>query len=393
MSLPARPLNLLVVTNDLLVGGVQRNVVRYFRHFDRERFRLHLATVCEAGPLEAEIRATGARYEPLRAIAGIGPLKTITPQGVLALARRMREWKIDVVQTRLFLGNTIGRAAALLAKVPVIVAAEHSTYFGKTAVQVSIDRWLAKHTNRIVAVSEVVANFTAHQEKLERKKFTVIHNGIDLERFDGNLDGAAAKLEFGIPDGAFVLGSVSRLIEEKAFDRFVALLPAIRARVKSVVFLLVGDGPGRGAIESAAARAGVADAIRFTGERDDVPLLLSAMDLFVLPSRREGLPTAVLEALAAGIPVLTHDLPQFREIITEHRDGAVVDFGDERRAVEVIVALAGDPERRAALARAGRVRAGDFSVGKMVDAYAALYLNLWESKQNQRRSLASDRSE
>jgi len=86
MNDPDRPLNLLVVTNDLLVGGVQRNVVRYFQHFDRERFRLHLVTVCASGPLAAEVRQAGACYEHLRAIAGVGPLKTITPRGVWRLS-------------------------------------------------------------------------------------------------------------------------------------------------------------------------------------------------------------------------------------------------------------------------------------------------------------------
>ena len=382
MSAPGRPLNLLVVTNDLLVGGVQRNVVRYFRHFDRERFRLHLATVCEAGPLEGEIRATGARYESLRAIAGVGPLKSITPWGVSRLAARMREWKIDVVQTRLFLGNTIGRAAALLAKVPVIVAAEHSTYFGKTRVHVAIDRALARRTDRIVAVSSVVADFTARQERIDRGKFVVIHNGLDLERFAAPQDRAAVRREFGIREDAFVLGSVARLIEEKGLDRPLAMLPAVRKRVPGAIFLLVGDGPQRIEIVQGAGRARALHAIRFAGERDDVPRLLSAMDLFVLPSRREGLPTAVLEAMAAGVPVLTHDLPQFREIVTDGEDGAVVDFGNDGKAVEAIAALAGDPARRAALARAGRLRAGDFSVGKMVEAYAALYLELWNPKQS-----------
>lgn len=376
-----RPLNLMVVTNDLLVGGVQRNIVRYFEHFDKRRFKLHLATVCEAGPLAQEVALTGAEVFSVRSIAGIGPLKTITPWGVWRLAKIMREKQIDVVQTRLFLGNTIGRLAAVLAGVPVIVAAEHSTYFDKTIFHRRIDRLLIGKTERIVAVSQAVAEFTSRQEMIAPDLFTVVYNGLDLENFKVSA-GKRIRQELGIAPDAPVLGSVARLIEEKGFTDFVSLLPQIVKKEPKVVFLLVGDGPERVAIQKVAQQAQVADRVVFTGERNDVPELLSAMDLFVLPSRREGLPTAVLEAMATGICVLTNDLPQFKEIVTDGKDGRIVDFADRKRVAETIVKLLADGDRRRTLAAAGNRRAQDFSVKRMVDSYADLYLQLWEARKS-----------
>lgn len=368
----------MVVSNDLLVGGVQRNIVGYFRGLDTERFDPHLVLVCEGGPLLEQVSDLGVDARVVRGIAKLGPVKWIRPGRVNRLATLMRDLEIDVVQTRLFLGNTIGRRAAAKAGVPVVVAAEHSTYFAKTFLHMWIDRRLAGSCRRIVAVSETVKKFTVEQEGLDPGMFTVIHNGLDMSPFDNARPGEEMRSELGIPAGAHVLFSAARLIPEKGYAEFMGTLALLAQRLPDVLFVLAGHGPDREAIEKAAGDYGVGDKLLMLGERNDVPDLLQMADLFVLPSRREGLPTAVIEALAAGCPPVCNAIPQAAEVVDHGIDGLLVDFSDREGAAEAILGLLSDGETRRSMSALGRDKVRErFTLERMVGSYMDLYEELF----------------
>jgi len=376
-----KKIGLMVVSNDLLIGGVQRNIVAYCRNFDRERFDLSVATVCAEGPLAGEIRELGIPYDFVPAIGRMGPARWIHPSAVWKLARIMRERNVQVVQTRLFLGNTIGRMAARRAQVPVVVAAEHSTYFHKTFMHRWIDRGLAKRTDSIVAVSKEVRRFSADQENLSPDLFRVVYNGLDLSRFRHGENGKAVRSQLGLAPEDFVLGSVARMIKEKNYQAILDMLPELEKKLPHIRLLLVGDGPYKSRLEAPVRRLGVGRMVRFTGERDDIPAYLDAMDLFVLPSRREGLPTAVLEAMALGRPVLVNSLPQVLEIVTNGVDGHIVDFDRPEQVMDRILGLAADREGLERTGRTARERVQSaFTIEKMVQGYADLYHELLDAK-------------
>ncbi|MDP8255684.1 MAG: glycosyltransferase [Candidatus Alcyoniella australis] len=375
----SRPLKLMVVSNDMLIGGVQRNILGYFRGLDFERFEPHLALVCAGGPLVEPLRELGVDVHVVRSISKAGPLKWIRPGRVIELARLIERLEIDVVQTRLFLGNTIGRLAAARAGVPVVVAAEHSTYYDKTVVHKAIDRRLAEHCQRIVAVSQTVKDFTINQESLPPELLTVIYNGLEIELYRNTRPREQVRAELGIDQQRPVLFSAARLIPEKGYAGFIHALALLGMRVPDVLFVLAGEGPEREHIERQALRKGVSDQLMMLGERNDVHDLLAASDLFVLPSRREGLPTAVIEALAAGCPAVCHYLPQSAEVVDQDVDGLLLDFDDHRTVAETIAALLADPDRRHAMSKRGRAKVGEsFTLQRMVGGYMDLYEELWK---------------
>jgi len=258
------------------------------------------------------------------------------------------------------------------AGVPRRFATEHSTYFDHTPRHWWLDRRLARRSERIVAISEPVARYIIARGA-PRDRVHVVANGIALERFEKLPSREQARRGLGIAGNAFVLGSAARLTAEKSFERVVELLPGLLTENPRILLLLMGDGPERPRLARRARELGVSGAIRLLGERHDVAELLPALDLFVLPSRREGLPTAVLEAMAAGVPPVVQDLPYARALFEDGAAGRRIDFGDRAAASAALLALARDPGARLGLAAGARRTAAGFSIRHTAQALAALY--------------------
>jgi glycosyltransferase involved in cell wall biosynthesis len=206
------------------------------------------------------------------------------------------------------------------------------------------------------------------------ERFEVIPNGVDVTRM-ARADRSSARRALGAPDGALVVGSVGRLVPVKnyalllrAFGRLAASTPG------PVRLVLLGDGPERATLERAAAASGIASLVQLPGHRDDVPELLVGLDVFVLPSLNEGMSNTLLEAMAAGVPVVASDVGGNREIVEDDRSGMLFPSGEEAALLERLRRLAGDPGSRARLGKAGQERVmRDFSMGAMIRSYEALY--------------------
>jgi len=167
---------------------------------------------------------------------------------------------------------------------------------------------------------------------------------------------------------------VGRLTGEKSLEAILDLMPHLRARVPKVQLLIVGDGPQRRALVRRATEHGLESSVRLLGERSDVERILPALDLFVFPSRREGLPTALLEAMAAGVTPVVQDLPYARVVVEDGVDGCHIDVTAVPAAVDALTALARHPERRAALGAGAKRKAEQFSIRRTAEALSAIYL-------------------
>ncbi|MBW2313584.1 MAG: glycosyltransferase [Deltaproteobacteria bacterium] len=367
------PMRIAFITNDLEIGGAQQFLVSLIRALDRGRFAPHLATLSGQGVWVEAVRELGVEYFHAPAVRRAGSLRVIDPRALWALTRQLRDWRVDVVHTQLFLGNTLGRLAALGAGVPRWVATEHSTYFDHTRLQWWIDRRLARRTDRIVAVAEPVARHLV-AGGIPAERIAVVPNGIALERFEKLPSRERARSDLGLHPDDFVLGSVARLTGEKSLEAILDLMPHLRARVPKVQLLIVGDGPQRRALVRRATEHGLESSVRLLGERSDVERILPALDLFVFPSRREGLPTALLEAMAAGVTPVVQDLPYARVVVEDGVDGCHIDFTDVPAAVDALTALARHPERRAALGAGAKRKAEQFSIRRTAEALSAIYL-------------------
>lgn len=297
-------MRVLHVITGLMAGGAEQQLRLLLRH---TRHQAEVVSLCNRGLVADAIEADGTR------VVDLGMRSNRDLSALWRLVRLMRGGGYQVVHVHLYRACVYGRIAARIAGVPVVVTTEHSIgehqiegrrkTWGVRALYLATD----KLSNVTIAVSEAVRRRLVDWGIRERK-IRVIPNGLDVDALV--FDAAArtrVRSSFGIPEGTFVVGGVGRLETGKRFDVLIAALAPLLG--PSHRLLLVGDGRERQRLRQLADAAGVADRVTFAGERADIGALLSAMDLFVSPSDDETFGVAVLEALAAGLPVLYVQCP------------------------------------------------------------------------------------
>lgn len=224
---------------------------------------------------------------------------------------------------------------------------------------------------------------------LDRSKIAVVHTGIELERFQPDHDRAAIRDEFHYDATALVVGTVSRLDDErKGLRDFLAMSAHIAPVYKNAHFLIVGDGVLRPDLEHQADRLGIRERVTFAGWRQDIPRVLAGIDVFVMPSHFEGGPTSVLEAMAMARPVVATAVGMVPEIITHGSNGLIVQPGQPAALAESVSALLADNSRRTQMgARARQTAERDFSVELMVDRYLQVFAEAIAARRHRRRRL------
>ena len=304
-------------------------------------------------------------YGPLLERAGI-PVRVLAG-GRLGRIRALRAALaadgIDVVHAWLFIANAFAWAATRFGGPPLVTSARNSKRSGR--VLDALNRRAFADSTAIIVNSRQVGDYIAAVYGAPTDRITVVYNAIDLDRFQPP---RAPR-----PAHAPRVVMVGRLVAQKNPLLFVAAAAALRARLPAVRFQLIGDGPLRGAVERAAGEAGLTDVLELAGERHDVPALLQEADLFWLTSDWEGLPNAVLEAMAAGLPVVATDVGGTAELVDAGVEGYVVDAGDRDALVARSLEILSDTGRLAHMRLAARARAAQFGRSAMVQATQAVY--------------------
>lgn len=335
------------------------------RGLDSERFEVKVATVVAGGPLEEEFQAAGV---PVR----IFKKKSKLGFGVIWQIRKYLWAEApDIVHTHLFGGDTWGRAAAILARVPVIISTEHNTNLDEGWVKRKVKKFLSFFTKKIIAVSEAVKNYSVTHDKISAKKIAVIRNGIDLRKFS-----SLPEKDFGDPP---VIGVVGRLEEQKGHKYLFEALNLI----KTIPWILwvVGDGSRKNNLERLAKDLNLRERIIFLGARRNVPEILSKIDIVVMPSLWEGLGIAALEAAAAGKPIVASRVGGIPEIISDGETGILVEPGNVKSLADGLEhVLLGKIDAKDMGARAKEMVREKFSVEKMVEEYEMLYEELVNKK-------------
>lgn len=347
-------------------GGLENGVVNVVNGLNTTEFRSSVCCVRRGGEFAARIR-------PSIPIVTMGLQSGKDPLTVLNMARFFRRSRIDIVHTRNVTTFFYGLVAARLAGIPAVVHSEHGRTFPVRPRSAMAQRFMLRATDAAFAVSAQLRADLARELKVDRDRFEVIHNGVDVAAFCAA--GANAP-----PSRALRIGSVGRLV---AVKNYPLLLQAF-ARLPAVLgceLVLVGDGPERGALSKLATELGIADRVEFAGHRDDVAQLLRAMDIFVLPSLSEGMSNTLLEALAAGLPVVASDVGGNREIVESERSGLLFRSGDVAHAAAQLLRLAESAGLRRSLGQEGAARVRkEFSIEAMIRRYESLYRRVWEAK-------------
>jgi len=336
------------IINSMEVGGAQRQVLNLFRAIGRDRFDLRLICLAEKGAFGERLEREGF---PVQAL---GKGRGIDPRMLIRLVRLLRQWKPDIVHCTVFTANLWGRLAAKLAGVRILIAHEQSTVSLEKRHRRVIDRVLSRWTHRVLAVSDDLRRRVIAEERIDPQRVEVLYNAIECDAFDSPPTEPLPALP---GRRGFRVGIVGRLEYRK--DHLTAVRAAARvvAQVPEAVFCLVGDGPERSRIENEIARLGLADHVRLLGERDDVARLLHAFDLYVLCSVTEGLSLSILEAMAAGLPVVATRVGGNPELLDQGRAGILIPARDPDALADAIIDLLINREKASALGRAARERA------------------------------------
>jgi len=302
---------------------------------------------------------------------------------LLALYQMMRRRRVDLVHTHTSKAGILGRVAARLAGVPRIVHTPHGHVFhgyagaAKTRLFVLLERWAARFTDRIVALTDQEARDHLARGIGRPDQFVTIPSGVDLEPFDKPAgDPIALRASLGLPPGAVIVGSVGRLEPIKGHRYLVEAVGLLTPRFPDLHLVLAGDGALRAELTAQARAAGIGDRVRCLGWRDDTPAILDALDVFAFPSLNEGMGRALVEAMAAGCPIVASRAGGIPDVLGDGEAGVLVEPGSSPALAAGIERLLGDPGLCARLAETGRVRAQRYGLRTMLDRLEQLYREL-----------------
>lgn len=371
MNSSSRPLNILRVITWLPVGGIERKILAILPRLDPTRFRVRVVCLRERGALASELEAAGIPVE-------LCPMNSrLSPHGLANLTALIRRYKIDIVHAHMYRSNVPATIAAHLARVPVVIAQVHNVDTWESRRQRWIDRLLCRWRTNIIAVSEEVRRDIVENLHVPREKVKVIYNGVDLTLFSDRSLREPTRFALGLAPKDTTIIYHGRLVAQKnpeillKIGREVAL-----RRGKRVQVIIAGDGPLRSDLEAEAARMGLEGNVRFLGRRNDIPALLQAADIAVLPSFKEGFSNALIEAMAAGLPIVATNVGGNAEAIIHGRNGWIVPSRNDGAFLNAVSQLVDDPEERERMAVQATLMVKRFSLERMLANTENLYTEL-----------------
>ena len=365
-----RKLNVLELTTTLEVGGTERMLSYLARGLDAAKFNVTVACLKHGGPIADELSRAGVSVVSLR-------MKSKLDYAVaFRLYRLLRERRIDILHSYLFHANLLSRIVGRLARVPVIISSERTMGF-EGRHRLLINRLTSPLADAYTGNAEAVRQFMISEIGLPEGRTVVIHNGVDLKRFDIEVDRNAVRKRLGLSPTDVVCASVARLDEQKGISYLIEAARKVVEEKPDTRFIIVGDGPLRKSLEGLSTRLGLEEHVLFLGARNDVAEILKASDVFVLPSLWEGFPNVVLEAMASGLPVVATKTSGTPEAVADGDTGLLVEPKDAQGLAEAIRTMVSDEQQRRAMGARGKKRVMElFSLEKMITANEELYLRL-----------------
>jgi glycosyltransferase involved in cell wall biosynthesis len=358
------------VLHGLRVGGAEVLAARLARRL-QQSYRFSFVCLDELGSLGEELRGEGFTVEVLDRRPGIDI------RFALRLARFLRRQRIELLHAHQYtpffyslMARAIGR------RVPVLFT-EHGRHFPdyRRRKRVIANRLFLRRRDRVVGVGKAVREAVIRNEGIPAERVEFVYNGIDLQPYANGSDARGqTRREIGVGSHDLVLIQVARLDYLKDHATAIRTLERVAAVRPEARLVLIGEGPERAKIEQEVRMRGQSDRVRFLGLRTDIPRLLRAADVFLLTSISEGIPLTLIEAGAAGLPVVSTQVGGVAEVIESGVAGLLAPSGDDASLARHILRLAEDPGLQRRMGEAGRQRAQEtFSEEQMHAGYLRLY--------------------
>ena len=371
-----RRIRVVSCINNMQIGGSELNALRTAESLDRERFDLTTVCLRPGGPLEARYAAAGIPVVdlPLDNLYGPGALR----QG-WRFARLLRAHRADVLHCHDYYANIFGAFWGRVAGTPAIIASRRWWYSLPARKLRLANRLSYALADRVLANSPSVAAAVRRDEGVDARRVVVVPNFADDEAFDRLSPAEIAELRrsLDVPRNALAIGIVARLVPVKDHASLLRAMARLAPECPRLHLVVVGDGECRAELEALAHALGIADRVHFAGLRRNSPNLHHAFDISVLCSLSEGFPNSLVEAMAAGRPVVATAVGGSVDAVEDEVTGLLVPPSSPDRLAAAIGRLASDPERRAAMGDAARRRAAaHHRVSSAIPVLSSLYEGL-----------------
>ncbi len=383
-------IKVLHIITRLIVGGAQETAMLIADYLARMpdytgQYHVDMISGPQTGPEGSLIEEVRQRGTPLTILPElrreISPINDL--RAVQKLRRMMQDGGYQIVHTHSSKAGVLGRWAAHLAGVPIIVHTVHGWSFHdrmspvKRQMYVSLEKFAARFSQVMIVVSPKDIEKGLDQGIGRREDYHVIRSGVELDRFGKpKISPEEMRQQLNIPSDALVVGSVTRLSLQKAPLDLVASFAHIHQQRPGAWFIIVGDGTLRPDVELALQAAGIADRVILTGLRRDVPELMAVFDVFVLSSLWEGLPRVLPQAMATGLPIVATQADGSAEAVTDGENGFLVERGQPEALADKVLVFLADEGLRKRMGENGRSRAPQFGAKKMVQNIDQLYQSL-----------------
>lgn len=385
MSAPSLPVVIQIITR-LELGGAQQNTLDTCRLLDRSRFRVALFSGADGRLDSAAARIPGIDFRIVPdLVRPVRPRQDLRAYRLLRdhIAPFVRQGAPVIVHTHSSKAGILGRLAARAAGVRRIVHTIHG--FGHNAFQNPVTRRLAvlaeqyvsRSTSRYVAVSTANLEQGRRLGLFKKARVELIRSGFELEPFRRpGIDRRAARERLGLPGEVPLVGTVACFKPQKDLSTLLRAARAVRTSVPDARFVIAGDGDLRPSLERQLERDGLKPAVTLLGWRDDLPEILAALDVFLLTSRWEGLPRSIIQAMAAGVPVVATAVDGVLDIVADGETGLLAKPGDHIGLGRRVAELLQDGGRAKELAASAALQVEPFELGRMIGSLEALYADL-----------------
>jgi glycosyltransferase involved in cell wall biosynthesis len=350
-------------------AGAEKQLCLLACGLPRDEFEVHVCALTRGGPLSADLAEGNI---PLTVI---GKRWKLDPRAYWQLKQHIARLRPDLIHTWMFAANTYGFAAARACGVKNVVIGQRCVDPWKSRLQLTLDRALAKRCRAVVVNSEGVRDFYV-RNGTPAEYVQVIPNGVAIPN-PPQTTRSQLLAELELPAGSRLIGLVGRLWPQKRVKDAIWAADLLKVIRDDTHLLIIGDGPQRNRLRRFRDQVRIRDHVHFLGERGDVPRLLPHFDVLWSTSAYEGQSNVILEAMAAGIPVVATDIPGTRELVVPGSTGYLYDVGDRAALARNTERLLNDPALAGCLSNAARDRVGsEFSIAKMIERHAKLYREL-----------------
>lgn len=363
------PAKVMLVAIGLGVGGTETHILELASRLDRSRFTVTVCALKSGGTMAQELEKRGVR---VLSLDGTGKLDA---RVIVRLFKLLRAEQPDVVQAFLFWANVAARACGRILRAFPVISSYHDEVVSEGWLARVVDRLTLTWTDRIVCCSGAVGRSVVSRIGGKIEHCTIIPFGVDIEQFEATA--AATRRELGLRDNQKVIGTVCRLVEPKKGLRFLLQAMAVLARKYGqppCQLLIVGDGPSRHELELLREQLDLSSWVVFVGSRRDIPRVLHALDVFVLPSLYEGFGIALLEAMAAGKPVIATAVGGIPEFVLSGETGLLIEPGNVEALADAIDRLLSHPQQARIMGAKGRIRVGEsYHISTVVRQHEQVY--------------------